>query len=218
MKTDLNSVVRRKSIGYRDGQLSGKKRKQIAVIGLSFLSIAAQAQAVDSFQTIWSVLGGSGRSHPGWGSTQLEVKTSDFVLRVEHPVSAEKGTGLLRNRHYLAIDVPVHVLRDMNQPPMVGVYFHTCWIFAFHPLLNPYVFAGGGPVFTQAQIPGTSSLIRGAYGFGAGIRLKMDSLQLILETRYHHLSNGGIKKPNNPLNSHKILLGVILNPSDGKRR
>jgi hypothetical protein len=31
-----------------------------------------------------------------------------------------------------------------------------------------------------------------------------------IEARYHHVSNGGIKKPNEPLNSHKILFGFNI--------
>lgn len=218
METALIFKVKINPGECRNGRVRGIKRIRIVFILIFFFLLGGHSIAMNASPKIWSLLGGSGRSHPGWGATNLEVKTLDFFLRHERPVSEKNGTGLFRKRHFLSIELAMHSLRDLDQPPMIGAYFHSCWIFTPTAGIRPYVFAGGGPVFTQAEIPGTSSVVRGAYGFGTGIRLSLDFLELLLETRYQHISNGGIKKPNDPLNSHKILLGVTLNPSRGAGR
>jgi lipid A 3-O-deacylase len=193
------------------------KKTQWAFFALFLFVFNPLGQALDFSKTSWSFLAGGGRSHPGWGSTSIEVKTNDIAVRIERPLSREKGTGFFRHFHSLMIEIPFHVLRNMNQPLMLGTNFFACWVFTCLSDLNPYLFAGGGPVLTQAEIPGTSSVLRGAYGFGCGIRINVSAFQILLEARYHHLSNGGIQKPNEPLNSHKLLLGISLNSLGQKK-
>jgi hypothetical protein len=108
------------------------------------------------------------------------------------------------------IELPLHLLHSPSEPPMFGVTFNSCWTFLAHPRYRPYLFVGGGPLYTHAEIPGTSSKVKGSYQVGAGLKLDLESASLNLEFRFHHVSNGGIDEPNDPLNSGKFLLGFRL--------
>ena len=93
---------------------------------------------------------------------------------------------------------------------MLGFYVQSCWTFEANKSLQPYIFAGGGGVYTQAEIPGTSSRLKGSYQLGGGLTFHLPKTSIVLEYRFHHLSNGGIKEPNDPLNSGKLLLGLKI--------
>jgi len=158
----------------------------------------------------WYFLGGIGSSHPGWGDTVEKVETTDLILRRETTDGTTRGSGWYLNKQSMMIEIPIHILREPDEPPMFGISFQACWTFTANETTQPYVFVGGGPVYTQADIPGTSSEVRGSYGGGVGLKINSGPMQYLLEYRYHHLSNGGIKEPNDPLNSDKFLVGVKL--------
>jgi len=161
-------------------------------------------------QTKWWVLAGAGASHPGWGKTEEKVETVDLILRHSRLDLQIRGKDWYRHQRHLLVEIPVHFLTSPSEPPMFGLYFSAQWLFRPGEDLRPYLFAGGGPVYTQAEIPGTSSNFRGAYQGGVGFETSAGNTRLSLEFRYHHVSNGGIEKPNDPLNSSKILLGFQL--------
>lgn len=106
--------------------------------------------------------------------------------------------------------MPLTLLREPNEPAMLGFTMNANWTFIASRRIQPFVFVGGGPVYTRAEIPGTSSELKGSYQAGIGIDYTLGKANMSIEYRYHHLSNGGLKKPNDPLNSGKLLLGVKL--------
>lgn len=158
----------------------------------------------------WYLLGGFGSSHPGWGDTRERVETLDLMLRYERPQPLLKGRDWYRNRRSIFIETAFHHLESPHEPPMFGLYFQSCWTFRPGEKAQPYFFAGGGPVYTHAEIPGTSSKLKGSYQAGIGMRIGLQTSELMIEYRYHHLSNGGIEEPNDPLNSDKLLFGLKL--------
>lgn len=181
------------------------------ILGWSNTLLAEQIQSATHGSTSnWRLLAGIGRSHPGWGDTQERVETADLILRHERPQSVVRGRGWYRNRHSLLIETAFHYLTSPNEPPMLGLYFQTCWTFESSEELQPYLFFGGGPVYSRAKIPGTSSSFKGSYQAGAGMRFTIGGHEFSLDYRFHHLSNGGIEQPNDPLNSDKLLLGMKL--------
>ena len=91
---------------------------------------------------------------------------------------------------------------------MLGFTMNAHWQFIADKQFQPFVFIGGGPVYTEAKIPGTSSKLKGSYQAGIGLDYNIGTTSVSLEYRFHHLSNGGIKEPNDPLNSGKFLLGI----------
>lgn len=159
----------------------------------------------------WTLLAGYGVTHKGMGETRAHVETADFILRYGRFLTDEVGRSWYRSRHEIMIEAPLHLVVDPDVSPMVGVNFLACWAFTASKQVIPYFFAGGGLLYTEAKIPGLGSNLNGNYQSGTGIRYKTENgLQFNIEYRLHHISNAGTNDPNAPLNSSKILLGVIL--------
>ncbi|HCC54377.1 MAG TPA: acyloxyacyl hydrolase, partial [Desulfobulbaceae bacterium] len=75
----------------------------------------------------------------------------------------------------------------------------------------PYLFGGGGPVYSFADVPGMGSELNGNYQFGMGLSYRINPAHdFLFEMRYHHISNGGSEEPNDPLNSVKALFGITF--------
>lgn len=176
---------------------------------LCLLPFNAEAgQNKTGYNSKWSVLAGYGSSHPGWGETKARIETIDLVFRYSTLIAENIGSSWYSGYHTLFIEVPFHYLLDHEDSPMVGINFLANYTFT-ESILQPYVFAGGGPVYVGADIPGMGSDWNGNYQLGAGVSYPLsDSHRLFLEARYHHISNGNTKDPNDPLNSAKFLIGL----------
>ena len=155
----------------------------------------------------WSFFLGYGTSHPGWGETKERVETIDAVARHQILIKDRLGSSWYSGYHSLLLELPVHYLPDYSGSPMVGLNFLAAYTFTSFEL-QPYIFAGGGPVYVDADIPGIGSDWNGNYQFGAGISYPISMHnRLFMEARYHHISNGNTSDPNDPLNSTKFLVG-----------
>lgn len=159
----------------------------------------------------WTYLAGYGVTHPGWGDTKVTVETIDFIVRYGRFLTENIGSSWYRGRHEILIELPIHMVVSPDVSPMVGINFLACWTFTSSEKAIPYFFAGGGPLYTNAEIPGLGSKINGNYQAGIGTYYKLkQGLYLNAEYRIHHISNAGTKEPNDPLNSSKFLIGVSL--------
>jgi len=194
----------------RSGAVNIKVNRFVKMFAVTiwFWSLAPPVMAAE--ETAWSLLVGGGTSHPGWGKTEEKVETVDLLLRYTKINPQIRGKDWYRHQRNLLIEIPVHFLTSPSEPPMFGLYFSGQLLFRPGADLQPYLFAGGGPVYTEASIPGTSSNLKGAYQAGVGFKFPVGDARWSLEYRYHHVSNGGIEKPNDPLNSSKVLLGYKL--------
>ena len=171
----------------------------------------ADAAFLDTSKDTWAVLGGYGQSFPGWGQTTQRVETLDLVPRYSHVIFDNIGSGWYRGFHSILVEVPVHFVVSPDTSAMVGMNFLACYTFTADQTIHPYLFGGGGPVYSFADIPGMGADLNGNYQFGIGMEYEMDkNYNLLLEMRYHHISNGGSKEPNEPLNSCKLLVGVTF--------
>lgn len=180
-----------------------------SVLALLFTGVPTMALA-ENVQTSWHLLVGAGSSHPGWGKTKERVEMRDLIVRHERPQNRLRGSGWYRNRRAIQVEFPLHYLPDYPGSPMMGVVINSKWSFVANNSVTPYLFAGGGGLYTEADIPGTSSELKGVYQAGAGVQLDRGRLQYSFEIRYHHLSNGGVSEPNDPLNSSRLLFGINL--------
>jgi opacity protein-like surface antigen len=157
----------------------------------------------------WGLLGGYGISHPGWGATRTEVQTVDFVYRHGYFLSEEIGKSWYRGRHELIIEVPFSSVQSPKNGQMLGINFLAGWNFTSSKKIVPYIFAGGGPVYTDLDISDFGTKFNGSYQVGAGLRFFVsDKTSFDLNCRFHHISNGDTAEPNFPLNSTKIFFGV----------
>ena len=172
---------------------------------------SADAAIIDTSKDTWAVLGGYGQSFPGWGQTTQRVETIDLVPRYSHIIFDDIGSGWYQGFHSILVEVPVHFVVSPDVSTMIGMNFLACYTFTADQTIHPYLFGGGGPVYSFADIPGMDAELNGNYQFGIGLEYEMaQNYNLLFEVRYHHISNGGSEEPNDPLNSCKLLVGVTF--------
>ncbi len=183
---------------------------------LLFLLLAGQVHAQGNDRrsspegrSQWTVLTGYGVTHTNIGETKTNVETVELIPRYTRYLTDEIGRSWYRWRHAVMIELPLHLVVDPDVSPMVGINFLACFTFTALKQGEPYVFCGGGFIYTEADIPGLGSNYNGNYQGGVGFRLGLGSSYLLnLEWRLHHISNLGTKEPNDPLNSSKFLIGI----------
>ncbi|MBU1986012.1 MAG: acyloxyacyl hydrolase [Proteobacteria bacterium] len=194
----------------------GRGAAFLFLLFLLFLSSAsladsADAAVIDTSKDSWGVLGGYGQSFPGWGQTTQRVQTLDLVPRYNHLIFDDIGSGWYRCFHSLLLEVPLHLVVSPDVSSMIGMNFLATYTFTAGREMRPYLFGGGGPVYSFADIPGMGADLNGNYQFGVGLEYEtIPSHNLLFELRYHHISNAGSDEPNEPLNSCKLLFGITF--------
>ena len=180
------------------------------VLSLSLFD-SAEASSFDSSEDSWALIGGYGQSFPGWGETSQRVQTVDLIPRYSHRIFDNIGSGWYRGFHSILLELPVSFIVSPDISTMVGVNFLAAYTFTADQEWQPYMFGGGGPVYSFGDISGMGADLNGNYQFGIGITYPwIQNHQLLFELRYHHISNAGTKEPNDPLNSVKFLIGVTF--------
>lgn len=181
------------------------------LLSSAFRPDTSDAAVIDTSRDSWGVLGGYGQSFPGWGQTSQRVKTIDLVPRYNHLIFDDIGSGWYRGFHSILLEAPLHLVVSPDVSSMIGMNFLACYTFTAGQEMRPYLFGGGGPVYSFADIPGMGDELNGNYQFGIGLEYeKNQSHNLLFELRYHHISNGGSEEPNDPLNSAKLLIGITF--------
>ncbi|NEX20725.1 acyloxyacyl hydrolase [Thiorhodococcus mannitoliphagus] len=172
-----------------------------------FVAVPA-ALGWDTSQDMWSLNVGYGQSIPGWGQTSQRVQTIDIVPRYTHLTIDNLGAGWLKGRYSTLIELPVHIVTEPDSSLMLGLNALASYTFTADEDWQPYIFGGGGPVYSFADIPGMGADWNGNYQFALGLAHRLDSgTWLLFELRYHHISNAGAEMPNDPLNSVQFLAG-----------
>ncbi|WPD23000.1 MAG: acyloxyacyl hydrolase [Candidatus Electrothrix scaldis] len=156
-------------------------------------------------------LGGYGQSVPGWGETEERVTTLELIPRYNHRIIDEMGSGWYKGFHSIFLEVPLSLVVSPDESVMLGINFLGAYTFTADPVWQPYLFGGGGPVYNFADIPGMGADLNGNYQFGLGLEYAWKGdRKLLMESRYHHISNNGSEEPNDPLNAFKLLVGVTF--------
>ncbi len=159
----------------------------------------------------WTALLGYSVTHPGWGSTDTQVESSDLIIQYGHVILKEAGRSWYQGRHKILIEFPFSVVFHPGSAIMTGINFLACWEFTAFEKIVPYLNAGGGLVYTDLDIPGLGSEVNGNYQSGLGIHyLIQRDMSLDVNFRLHHISNAGTEDPNEPLNATKLLFGVTF--------
>jgi hypothetical protein len=176
------------------------------------LFLIKPANAVEIGDSKWNVMGGYSFTHTNLGQTEVWVESVFLAGSYERVLTHEFGPSWLKGYHSVRFEVPVHYVFAPNSGIMTGINFIGLW--SFTNLLteyNPYLLAGGGPVYIDADIPGMSKDVNGTYMFGAGAEFDAGlSHNLKIEYRFSHVSNGGQKEPNVPLNSSNLMVGFAF--------
>jgi len=210
-------MARHRFPSMRNGYSAAKTGINLFLPGLMLLSslffhsTTAGAAFFDSSDNSLALLAGYGQSIPGWGETAQRVETIDLVPRYSHRIFADIGSGWYRGDHSLLVELPLHLVVSPDTSAMVGMNFLACFTFTSGDRMRPYLFGGGGPVYSFADIPGMGAELNGNYQFGIGLEYPLDQdRKMLVEIRYHHISNGGTEDPNDPLNSLKLLAGITF--------
>lgn len=155
---------------------------------------------------------GFGKTYPGLGDTKTSVEDYDFILKYGYFLSEEKGSSWYRGRHEILFEIPFYYVTKPKSAIMIGINVLACWNFtAASETVIPYIFAGGGPLYTNLDIPDLGTKFNGNYQAGTGVHYFLTNKTAIdLNIRYHHISNAGTAKPNIPLNSIKTLIGISI--------
>ena len=167
------------------------------------------AVGLDKAKEQWTISGGYGVTHPGLGATESKVETADLILGYGYFLTEEAGKSWYRGRHELVVELPLDYVFSPQETPMVGITFLANWVFTASKTITPYIFGGGGIVYTNLSVPELGRHLNGSIQFGTGFHyfLKKNT-SLDFSYRFHHISNAGTGTPNGPLNSSKILLGI----------
>ena len=168
-----------------------------------------QELGVDKAKGHWTVLTGYGVTHPGLGATETKVETTELILSYGHFLSEEVGKSWYRGRHEIIVELPLHYVISPETTPMVGITFLASWVFTASKTMTPYIFGGGGLIYTNLDVPELGKNLNGSVQVGTGFHyfLKKNT-SLNLSYRFHHISNAGTGTPNGPLNSSKFLFGI----------
>lgn len=178
---------------------------------LSWTTNPVHATGFDTSNDSWAILAGYGQSFPGWGETTQRVKTIDIVPRYSHVIFDDLGSSWYRGYHSIFVETPIFYVTSPENSAMVAMNFLAAYTFSSGQQYQPYIFGGGGPVYSFADIPGMGSELNGNYQFGLGLKYQWhEDHDLLFEIRYHHVSNGGSDEPNDPLNSLKFRLGITF--------
>jgi len=162
----------------------------------------------DNTNESWMLLSGYSTTHPGLGKTREHVETVDTILRYRRKLK-DTGRDWYRGRQDFLIELPVSYLINSNDGQIFGLNFLSSWTLNASERYKPYFFVGGGPIYTEANISGVGANLCGNYQTGLGISCKIKKgRSFVLEYRFHHISNAGMKQPNIPLNSSKVLIGI----------
>jgi len=172
------------------------------------LLFAAAAQAFDTSQDSWELLAGYGETYPGWGLTTERVSTIDVAPRYSHLTIDHLGWGWLRGQHWTLAELPVSAVVSPDTSAMVGGNLLAAYRFTASDTWQPYIFGGGGLVYSFADIEGMGADLNGNYQFAVGLERHLDQGRALLaEIRFHHVSNAGTCDPNVPLNGLKFMAG-----------
>ena len=193
-------------------------KKLFGVISLfvfCFMPCLSSAQENDTSlfnkaKSQWTFSAGFGKTYPGLGDTKTSVEDYDVILKYGEFLSEQKGSSWYRGRHEILFEIPLYYVTRPESAIMVGLNVLACWNFtAASETVIPYVFAGGGPIYTNLDLPDLGAELNGNYQAGTGFHYFLTrNIAVDFTVRYDHISNGGTANPNIPLNSIKILMGI----------
>jgi len=178
------------------------------ILATGALPANAAEAVIDRSQDSWGLLGGYGQSFSGLGRTTERVATIDLVPRYNRRLFTDIGTGWYRGFHSIMIELPLHLVVNPEVSTMIGANFLANYTFTAGQHMRPYLFGGGGPVYSFADVPGMGAELNGNYQFGLGLEYDNCCHTYLAELRFHHISNAGSEEPNIPLNSFKLLVGI----------
>jgi len=159
--------------------------------------------------TVWSVWYGYGFNHVVNNSAP-EIDISSVGIRWAH-LWAERGSGFLRGHPSVAVElIPMNIFLEDSQSTWAGglnlLYEHH---FAVRGRVLPVCRFGAGFLYSSREIPEGET----EHNFSLLAALGLDILvtpttSLLLEYRFHHMSNANTGYRNPGINAHTVIFGL----------
>ena len=185
-----------------------RMEKFFIAVALLMSSLAwAQARPEDGGHEveIWT---GGGHSVPGGTS---DVNAWNVGLRYGWILTRPHGPGFLNGRFEYAVDVVPRFVVFQRYNTAYGAGFSPLglmWDFAARGRFEPYFELGGGPLFTNHDVPTGTSSVNFTPSAALGMHLLGDKHAVSIEVRYLHISNAGLSDPNPGINTVQVRVGV----------
>jgi hypothetical protein len=184
------------------------------LIGVLLFCGLAQAQQsskpLDNQPWDFGVWAGGGFSVPGGTKDTQAINAG---VRLGKVLTGDHGGGFVRGNFEWSADlIPVYyVLQPAPAKNAYGAGFNPVnlkWNFTNSARTVPYLELGGGVLFTNTEVPPTTSTVNfvthAALGFHFFVREKR---ALTANVRYEHISNAGLAVPNPGVNTVQFQLG-----------
>ncbi|HEY7162774.1 MAG TPA: acyloxyacyl hydrolase [Acidobacteriota bacterium] len=198
----------------RFGLKMAKRAFQSLMVLGCFVWFSANASASDSAEVYqkgnWG-LGFYGAGGKGVNGSTASTEVAWTGVHYKRIMSDVKGNGFWRGTFEYGAEF---------QPLFLIFQEETVYGFHFSPLLMrwnfqkpathivPFFEFGGGMLFTQDQVPKTSSRFNFTPQAGVGLSFfNGGGNGVTFQLKYMHISNAGIKKPNPGINSIQMLAG-----------
>jgi lipid A 3-O-deacylase PagL len=183
--------------------------KNLWLIPFLLLSLLAGAQArpEDGGHEIEVWSGGGHSVSGGTGGTGVW----NLGLRYGWILTRPHGPSFLNGRFEAAVDaVPVFlVFQPANTAYGFGINpVNLKWNFATRSDFVPYIELDGGTLFTNNEVPSSTSKINFTSGAALGTHILGEKYNWSLEVRYMHISNAGLSSPNPGVNTVQLRLGI----------
>jgi lipid A 3-O-deacylase len=155
----------------------------------------------------WQIWSGGGH---GTNGSQSGDSLANVGLRYGLILTAPHGPGFLRGRLEYALEaVPVFVVfQKTNTAWGAGINpFAFKWAFDTHTKIVPYLELGGGTLFTNTQVPESTSRINFTSSGALGLHFLGSKHNISAELRFMHISNAGLATPNPGINTIQFRMG-----------
>jgi hypothetical protein len=150
----------------------------------------------------------TGGGHSVSGGTQ-DTNVWNAGVRYGWILTAPHGPSFLNGRFEVAVDaVPAFlVFQRANTAFGAGVNPVVFkWLFSTRGHVAPYLELNGGTLFTNHDVPSTTSTINFTTGAALGAHF-LGERAWSVDVRYLHISNAGLTAPNPGVNTVQVRLG-----------
>ena len=100
---------------------------------------------------------------------KARVKDIDIIVQYGRFLTAEAGKSWYKGRHALLVELPLYIVYHPETALMAGINFLASWNFTASDKMVPYIFGGGGLVYTNLDSEDLSTDYNGNYQGGIGV-------------------------------------------------
>ncbi|MFN4226721.1 MAG: acyloxyacyl hydrolase [Candidatus Ratteibacteria bacterium] len=143
----------------------------------------------------------------GYGFTKIQdpksYRFNTFVVDFTKPVEGFKN-------FFFQIEPSIAYVSSPSDNFEVGILLFALYSFS-ESNFQPYIKIGTGIIYLSTDFIEQATHFNFATSIGLGFKFKLKKLSIYTEGRFRHVSNAGIKLPNEGINSRIFLIGIGYN-------